>query len=176
MSIRQLNATYSPEEDRVILRVTTSAGEEFRLWLTRACVAQVLVSGSRASLARLEKEHAPAQAKVIAEFQHEAVRQTTRFTTFEPAPNLPLGPQPLLVRKVTAGIDGDVHALQWLLQDQRLLTIRFTDQLLGKLRLLLETIADKAQWNLAHALADPHEGAGAPASAPGGPAGNPILH
>jgi len=35
MSIRQLNASYVPEEDRVLLRFTTDTQEEYRLWLTR---------------------------------------------------------------------------------------------------------------------------------------------
>ena len=42
MSIKQLNATYVADEDRVQFRFTTLADEEFRLWLTRAVTAQIL--------------------------------------------------------------------------------------------------------------------------------------
>ena len=36
MSIRQINATYTPDEDRILLRVTLTEGDELRFWLTRA--------------------------------------------------------------------------------------------------------------------------------------------
>ena len=36
MSLRQLNASDVPDEDRVLMRLTTTRGEEYRLWLTRA--------------------------------------------------------------------------------------------------------------------------------------------
>ena len=44
MSIRQVNCTYVPEEDRVMFRFSTGAEElqEYRLWLTRAVLSQLL--------------------------------------------------------------------------------------------------------------------------------------
>lgn len=33
--LHQLNITYSSKEDRLLLRVTTHSGDEFRIWLTR---------------------------------------------------------------------------------------------------------------------------------------------
>ena len=44
MGIKQLNGTYIPAEDRIVLRVSTDAGEEFRFWLTRPVTAQLLGS------------------------------------------------------------------------------------------------------------------------------------
>ena len=35
MNIHQLSVTYLPEEDRILARINTTAGEEMRLWLTR---------------------------------------------------------------------------------------------------------------------------------------------
>ena len=35
MNIHQLSVTYLPEQDRILARVNTTAGEEMRLWLTR---------------------------------------------------------------------------------------------------------------------------------------------
>ena len=34
-AINQLQMSYSPEEDRVLLRLNTTSAEEFRFWLTR---------------------------------------------------------------------------------------------------------------------------------------------
>ena len=35
MNIHQLSVNYLQEQDRILLRINTSAGEELRLWLTR---------------------------------------------------------------------------------------------------------------------------------------------
>jgi hypothetical protein len=59
MSITQFNATYTPEEDRVLFRFNTSESQEYRLWLTRLIVRDVLALGAQASVAVLAKEHPP---------------------------------------------------------------------------------------------------------------------
>lgn len=33
--LHQINVTYSNKQDRLLLRITTTAGDEFRIWLTR---------------------------------------------------------------------------------------------------------------------------------------------
>ena len=152
MSIRQLNATYSKEEDRVLFRFTTVANEEFRLWLTRARVAQILALGTRAAEVKLEREdHIPSQAKAIAEFRQQAVQQNTPFTEFEPAAQLPLGEVPPLVLEIQMSIENELFALQMKLSGGKTLTMRLTEDLLGKLRVLLEKITQSANWGLVSA-------------------------
>jgi hypothetical protein len=67
MSIRQLNASYAPEEDRVMLRFTTDIQEEYRFWLTRAVVAALLQHAQTLAVKALEQHHSVQQAKAVAD-------------------------------------------------------------------------------------------------------------
>ena len=46
MGIKQLNGGYVPAEDRILLRVSTDEGQEFRFWLTRPVTARLLAATS----------------------------------------------------------------------------------------------------------------------------------
>ena len=59
MSIKQLNATYVLDEDRVQFRFTTANLEEYRLWLTRVGVAQILAYGRQTLVSTLKKYMRP---------------------------------------------------------------------------------------------------------------------
>ena len=164
MSLKQFNATYVAEEDRVLFRVTTNANEEFRLWLTRARVAELLALGAKAAVVKLEREQVellPQQAKAVAEFNQQALKQSTQFTEFEPATRLPLGAEPLLVRAMKMELKEQVLALHMEVSAGRVLTLSLNDDMAAKLRLLLETISDKANWQVhlntpvVHASAEP---------------------
>lgn len=178
MSLRQLNATYVAEEDRVIFRVTTMAGEEYRLWLTRARVAELLELTQRVHVAQWEQAHLQSQAKAIAEFQHEAIKMNTQFSSFEPAPRLPLGAEPVLVRRIGAEIRGEGVALELSLSHNRALTLKLDEKLLVKVRLLLEQIAQKAAWRLTPQESLAPEGAPSVAAStkPGAPDGGGTVH
>ena len=148
MSITQFNATYTPDEDRVLFRFNTSESQEYRLWLTRLIVRDVLALGAQASVAVLAKEHPPEQAKAIAEFKQQAKAQNPNFTTFVPATQFPLGADPVLVHKVRFTIERQVTNLEWVLQRGQVLTMHINEDMVGQIRLLLQTVAGRAQWAL----------------------------
>jgi len=112
MNIHQLSVTYLAEQDRVLLRVNTTASEEMRLWLTRR-----LMLGLWPLLSRLLTEHllkleaagtsldrADEQLKsMLAEFRKEEFLQHADFETpYQDNQVLPLGEEPLLVTDVDA--------------------------------------------------------------------------
>jgi hypothetical protein len=148
MSIKQLNATYVPEEDRVLFRLTTQPSDEYRVWLTRARVAELIHQGEQAAIVKLQTEHAPPQAKAIAEFKQQVVQQTTTFTQFEPATRLPLGAEPTLVKALRFEIKDQQQILHLDLIGNRTLSLKLNDDLLSKMRLLLQTVATKANWQI----------------------------
>jgi hypothetical protein len=100
MSIRQLNASYAPEEDRVMLRFTTDIQEEYRFWLTRAVVAALLQQAQTLAVKALEQHHSVQQAKAVAKFKQQTLAQTATFTQFEGATRFPFGAEPVLVKLV----------------------------------------------------------------------------
>ena len=113
MNIHQLSVTYLPEQDRILARINTTAGEEMRLWLTRR-----LMLGLWPLLSRLMTEHllkleaagtsleaADAELKkMLADFRKEEFLQNADFDTpyQEDDKRLPLGEEPLLITDVDA--------------------------------------------------------------------------
>jgi hypothetical protein len=112
MQIHQLSVTYQAEQDRVLLRVNSTSGEEMRLWLTRRLMLglwplltrlqtdQVLkMESAGAEIQRADEE----LRTMLAEFRKEELLQRADFQTpYEDKPNLPLGAEPLLVTDVDA--------------------------------------------------------------------------
>lgn len=153
--ITQLNATYVPEEDRVLFRFNTADGNEFRLWLTRAMV-RLTLGGLTDLMTRAQAASAQdsQQAKAIADFKQETITQQTTFTNFQPAQKLPLGDAPILVIRLRLGLEGAAYVVAFDLVNQKTITLRLDESLFGKMRLLLTTIQEKAVWNLGIHSAD----------------------
>jgi hypothetical protein len=148
MSITQFNATYVQEEDRVMFRFNTSASQEYRLWFTRLVVRDLLRLIDQGSVQVLAREHPVEQAKAIAEFKHQAKAANPQFTTFVPATQFPLGADPVLVNGMRLTVQPDHTALELLIPKGQVLTMRLTEDMLGQVRLLLQTIQQRAEWGL----------------------------
>ncbi|NQW94775.1 MAG: hypothetical protein HQ446_12245 [Polaromonas sp.] len=148
MSIRQLNASYVAEEDRVMLRFTTLANEEYRLWLTRAVVGALMQQTQALAVKKLEQDHSVQQAKAVAQFKQQVLQQEVSYTRFEGAARLPLGAEPVLVKAVQAMVREAQAVLVLQLAKGQSLTLKLGDDLLGKLQLLLHRMNDSARWVL----------------------------
>jgi hypothetical protein len=148
MSITQFNATYVQEEDRVMFRFNTSASQEYRLWFTRLVVRDLLRLIDQGSVAVLAREHPVEQAKAIAEFKQQAKAANPQFTTFVPATQFPLGADPVLVHGTRLTVQPDHTALELLIPKGQVLTMRLSEDMLGQVRLLLQTIEQRAAWGL----------------------------
>ena len=155
MSIRQVNCTYVPEEDRVMFRFSTGKDElqEYRLWLTRAVLSQLLRHTQVLAVEAVKGNMNVQQAQEVAEFKQEALAQNVKYTQFESAPKLPLGAESTLVKGVTAKTETvndsqKVAALVFQLARGQNLTLRMNDDLLGKLQLLFKKMNDTAGWAL----------------------------
>jgi hypothetical protein len=113
MNIHQLSVTYLAEEDRILARINTTAGEEMRLWLTRRLMVglwPLLSKVMTGHLLRLEAagtslESASDELKtMLADFRKQEFLQHADFETpyNEDKASLPLGAEPLLVTDVDA--------------------------------------------------------------------------
>ena len=115
MDIHQLSVNYQQEQDRILMRINTTAGEELRLWFTRRLSLHLLpllgkiVADQVAKLDAVKPGHispsatADAQTKqMLVEFKREELLQKSDFATpYKELPNkLPLGSKPLLVTEV----------------------------------------------------------------------------
>lgn len=111
MQIHQLSVTYQPEQDRILLRIGSTDGQEMRLWFTRRLVLGLWPLLERLLAEQLLKcEPGAAQAQdqqarqMLANFRkEELLRQADFKTPYRPAQALPLGESPLLVTDVELG-------------------------------------------------------------------------
>ncbi len=155
MSIRQLNANYVPEEDRVMLRFTTDSQEEYRFWLTRLVVSALLEQTQALAVKVLEQQVSVHQARAIAQFKQQALQQTATFTQFEGATRFPLGAEPVLVRSVQAQRLENASVFVWALPRGQQLTLNLNEDLLGKLQLLMQKMNEAARWAIGALAAAP---------------------
>ena len=180
MSIRQFNATYVAEEDRVLFRLTTTSSEEYRLWLTRVRVSEILAMGEKAAVvkvAQVESNLLPQQAQAVAEFKQQAAKQSTQFTEFQPAQRLPLGAEPLLVKGLKMEVQDLAVVLHMEVNFGRMLSLKLNEDMVSKLRILLEKISENARWQIHAVTAAAPENRPEPMlPEPGAPSGTKILH
>jgi hypothetical protein len=151
MNIRQLNASYVREEDRVLLRLVTHRSEEYRLWLTRTVMGSMMQLVANLSFRSVQHEKVVLQAWAMVAFN----QKQPQSSSFKGSANLPLGAEPVLVKwaQVIAATDQHVAGAQppeLLLQlgQSKSLKLRVTDDLTGKLQVLMQQMNELAGWHL----------------------------
>lgn len=145
MSLRQFNAGYVPAEDRILMRVTLSSNEEFRFWLTRACL--------RGFFDQVESWLAPRDSlpqAVIEAFQREAgVAKADFATPLTPGENLPLGETPLLVQSIQLDSRSESIHVVMALTDGRQADFVIDGDVLVGVQYMLRQAVQAADWGLA---------------------------
>ncbi len=173
MNIHQVNVSYVVEQDRLLIRINSQGGEEFRIWLTRRLGLQLLPVLQRSSENQLQQQldkpdpAAPPseqRQQLMRNFQKEAAAYQGDYETpFRDQPTaLPLGEEPLLVTelKLTPMADGklQVTLLEKLPQRQRdmqmLMDITLTQ---GLIRLIHQAIQGSGWLQGAELRALPEE-------------------
>lgn len=161
MSLSQLNASYDTREDRIVLRVNTTAAEEYRLSLTRRITLQLVAFAQQQLVDQLTRNHGPQAAQAIADFRQTAAQQQTNFNVaFKEAQRYPLGLEPRLVVSFQ-GLLTPRPELKLGLKEGAVLALPSDEPMLRSLCLLLERTVDLALWKGTTEVA--------PASAPVGP-------
>ena len=113
MHIHQLNVSHNDRQDRLLLRLNTQSGEEFRFWLTRRLTLRLLPVLQQ-TVGRLESNQPkmlapdPASQQILTELKRDAFLQKADFKTpyVEQAQQLPLGEEPMLVTDVQMQVQG----------------------------------------------------------------------
>jgi hypothetical protein len=86
-----------------------------------------------------------------------------------------LGDAPILVIRLRLGLEGMIYVVAFDLVNQKTITLKLDEPLFGKMRLLLNTIQEKAAWNLSALVADTSPEEKEPVSPSGGATGS-FLH
>lgn len=107
MNIHQLQASYSVEHDRILVRLNTHAGEELRLWLTRRMVRKLFPHMIEASAQLVDPQtpaasHDGADHHALNRFRKQEALECSDFQTpfSTDVSALPIGAEPLLATSI----------------------------------------------------------------------------
>jgi hypothetical protein len=151
--LRQINVSYVDIQDRLLLKVSTSEDEEFRVWCTRR-FTQLLLSRLEDAFQSEFTAEAPqtvpeSARKEVAHMQHQqAVKEESFERPYEAEPStFPLGEEGLLVSTLKYKVLPDDSA-QMHLGDSagKGLTLNLDENLKHQLYELFERAAGKANW------------------------------
>jgi len=152
--LHQIQFRFDPHEDRTLLRLTTTARQEFRFWVTRR-YAKLLWAGLTGSAGR-GAAVPPALRETVIAFEQEAALEGADFQTrFDDTDtNTPLGGAPVLLARLncTRHDDGITSLAMHPLQGQGI-EIRLDQTLLHSMLKLLAETALSAEWELSTAIA-----------------------
>ena len=156
MSIKQLNASYLLQEDRILFRINTEDKEEFNFLLTRRVTLFILAASEHLVEKQLEQQHDPVTAKAVADFEKKnLISSEVKGPEFEAGDTFPLGNAPILVLDVTCGIaDGQsgseqLFSIDFVLGKDQSINLKLPKSMLMAMRLLLENLCDQASWGRA---------------------------
>ena len=158
MTIKQINANYLLQEDRILLRINTAAQEEFDFLLTRRVTLFILAASEHLVEKQLEQQHEPATAKAVAQFEKTNLGNIEPGPEFESGSAFPLGNAPILVLDVTCSIvqegletetQEQLFSIDLVLGKDQSINLKLPKPMLLALRALLEQICDQASWGRA---------------------------
>lgn len=165
----QIQITYVPGEDRLLMRVSTQDGNEFRFWLTRRFV-RALRPALGQTLERHTAVRAPASVpqaqREVMEFEREQAVTTSDFATpfRESERTLPLGDAPVLLTRLKLEPRGNGSAVLSVGPEQGAgVDLALSPRLMHSVSALLDSALTAADWDLALAKPErPAQGASPP--------------
>lgn len=152
MGLRQIAIDYDRQQDRLLVRISTDEGQEFRLWLTRLAVKRLWPQLTR----MLEQDPALGSygeretRRAVMGFQHEQAVSASDFSRPYDGSGLdmPLGSEPLLVARWTLAYTEDGQCrLELSPQQGQGVTLTLGRSVLHSLCWLLSTRANDAEWD-----------------------------
>lgn len=148
--LHQINLGYDAEQDRLLLRISTTQRTEHRLWLTRRMV-KAWWPGLLQLAARSAPMHSPPPPQVqqaVLEFRHQhAVQQADFATEYQPA--APLTAEPLLVHEIQMRELGpDLRELRLNPRQAPGVALKLKDEVLHGLLKLLQDAVRISGWDL----------------------------
>lgn len=145
-ALQQMNITYVPEQDRLLLRISTSGDAEYRIWLTRRYSALLL----KVFLEHIEREggyqELASRQDTLARLRGGALDQP-----YQPGPrtNYPLSEQGVLGYRINVNRDqAGTTQLQLLPEHGQGVNINLDKSTLYMLYNVLEQALTQTEWNL----------------------------
>lgn len=153
MQLRQIKLDFVSEQDRLLMRISTSDNAEVLLWLTRRCVKLIwpmLLKMTEASPRVQLSGTTPEARAALLGMEHERAIQKADFTKpyEEGALARPLGEEPILVTRMqTRKEDNGQHVLTLLPTNGQGVHLRLDENLLHSCCRLFQNAVAKADWD-----------------------------
>jgi hypothetical protein len=149
--LEQFNAAYDAMQDRILLRIRTTDGAEYRFWLTRRFLSllwPILMKMADGFSAR--KTADPLTRSTLAELAHgEAVGTADFSSQYQEGTLFPLGADPVLLAKITLRpLAGETQTLLLLPNEGQGVNLDLDERLVHILARLLQQTATAGEWGL----------------------------
>ena len=168
MAIKQVNAAYLVNEDRILLRFNTPEEAEYRLWITRRIGLFILAATTHLLTKYLEQTHTAETAKAIDVFEKEALVEASKIANT--APNeyqsgiqFPIGSEPILVMDASCSLlqnkvsddsksnvitsnSNEIISIDFALPGGANLNLKLASNMVRAITLLLDQLRQQAGW------------------------------
>ena len=154
MRLHQLKVDYDPEQDRLVMLVSTSDQVEVRLALTRRFVKllwPLLVKLAEEVSPKIRTQASSEARKALLGMEHEHAVQRADFSKpYDAAPRaMPLGEAPLLLARIQTGRDRNGQPVVAMHPaDGQGVTLTFDSVLLHSVCRLLQAAVKKSDWDM----------------------------
>jgi hypothetical protein len=168
VSIKQINATYLAQEDRILLRFNTPEEAEYRLWITRRISLFIMAAATHLLTQKLEQMHTAETAKAIDTFEKEALIEASKIANTTPNEyqsgiQFPLGSEPILVMDVNCSLlqnnasdanksnaitdsNHEIISIDFVLPGGANLNLKLASTMVRAINLLLDQLRQQAGW------------------------------
>ena len=168
MGIKQVNAAYLVNEDRILLRFNTPEEAEYRLWITRRVGLFILAATTHLLTQKLQQAHSPETAKAIDAFEKEALVEASKIanstaTEYQSGIHFPLGSEPILVMDVSCSLlqnhasdanksntntdsNHEIISIDFALPGGANLNLKLASTMVRAITLLLDQLRQQAGW------------------------------
>jgi hypothetical protein len=151
--IKQIQITFVPAEDRLLLRVSTSDDAEFRFWLSRRFVRLLwpVIGRLLAENPRIKTQPSPLAQRELLAFEHQKAVDAADFSTpyGEGEKALPLGEAPVLLTRFRVRKEkNDTPVLCMSSHGGQTVDLTLNPGLLHSVAELLQKAVAAAEWDL----------------------------
>jgi len=154
MKLHQIRIDYEVEQDRLLMQLSTSDGQEVRLWLTRRFVKllwPLMVKLAEEASPRIRTQADPEARKALLGMEHEEAMARADFSKpYDDSERaMPLGAEPLLLARIRTAYDSNGQPVVALHPSEgQGVTLTLDSVLVHSLCRLLQAAVAKSDWDM----------------------------
>lgn len=149
--IKQIQASYQPLEDRILLKLHTSAEQEMQAWITRRYL-KLLIPALQGQHPQTGEPMFSQKETELHQMKQQQAQNEGNYDDAYDAPEdaqTPLGNEPILLAKITfKGLKGESPQLALEPENGSGIALSYQSQLMGALMKILNQAIQKADWSI----------------------------